>query len=208
MKRIIAPISVLLFVMLLISCSNNTADQVSTNSVETIAAIVNATLSAIPTITTALPTTTPTVELTPATEVIEETSSASIFTDTPIPSLVPLYWELTWENLGRSEQEVLVNPQTNERTTLSGYLYQAPLPSEKNDLTNNVNSYYSERNMANMDWLFVSGAGGVGSLLAEFYNESGYFLTVTTQYGASSLITVWISDQTVIVPVIPPTPSQ
>jgi hypothetical protein len=138
-------------------------------------------------------------------EIIGETPTLPIATNTPVKTLVPLYWEVTWENLGRLEQELLVNEQTNKRITLSGYAYQAPLPSEKNDLVVNVNTYYSIENLRNMGWMFISGWGGVTGMLTEFYNETGYFLTV--RYNASSSIVIWISNETTIVPVIP-TPYQ
>jgi hypothetical protein len=201
MKNTIALISVFVLIMLVAACSSNMENQSPDNSAETVAAIVNATPSSVPT-------TTPTLALTDTSELTEETPTDPIPTSTSTQTLVPLYWEVTWENLGRSEQEILVNQQTNERITLHGSTFQAPLPSEKNDLVNNVNLYYSNNNMANMGWTFVGGWGGVEGLLTEFYNESGYFLMVKTNRGQSSSITIWISDQTTIVPTIPPTPNQ
>jgi len=186
----------LLLVVFLVSCSNNTANQEPTISVETVAAIVNATFSAIP--TSVPPTFAPTLELTPTAKPTEETVTLPTPTNTPTPILVPLYWELTWENLGRSEQEISLNAQTNERVMLAGYIYDAPLQS-----TDNVYAYYSNENMANMGWMFVGGAGGTTyGIITEFYNETGYFLTVRITSGQSQSIIVWISDQTDIVPVI------
>lgn len=192
MKNTTALISLFMLFAFFTSCSNDMENQAPVNSAETVAAIVNATLSAMSTLAF---TDTPTP--------VEETPTALMQTSTPVQTLVPLYWEVIWESLGRSEQELLINQQTNERITLSGYTYQAPLPSEKNDLTNNINTYYSSENLLNMGWKFISGWGGVDGMLTEFYNETGYFLMVRTYRGQSSSITVWISDTTTIVPVIP-----
>ena len=192
----------LLLVMFLVSCSNNPANQAPTNSVETVAAIVNATLSAFP--TSAPPTFSPTIEFTPTAEPTEETVILPTPTNTPIPILAPLYWELTWENLGLSEQEVSLNSQTSERVTLAGYTYQAPFPMDNDTIANNVFTYYSNENMANMGWMFVGGWGGTEGILTEFYSETGYFLTIRHTSGQSQSMTVWISDETAVVPVIPP----
>jgi len=75
---------------------------------------------------------------------------------------------------------------------LAGYNYQASLPP--ND---NVYAYYSNENMKTMGWMFVGGWGET----AEFYNESGYFLTLSFSHRQGSII-IWISDQTAIVPVL------
>lgn len=124
-------------------------------------------------------------------------------TSTPVQTFAPLYSEITWENLGTSEQEVVVNQQTNEKITLSGYSFQASMPSEKNDLTNNVYHYYSNENMASMGWILMGGGGGATGILTEFYSETGYFLTIRFTYGQSQSIILWISDETTIIPVLP-----
>jgi hypothetical protein len=191
MKKFSLLISIFVLFSLLAGCAGNEPlSNVATdaNKIET---IVAGTLAAIPTLTPApLPSATHTpIPLTP--------------TGIPVQTLAPLYSEVTWENLGPSEQEILLNQQTNEKITLSGNSFQAALPSEKNDLVNNVNLYYYEENMANMGWILVSGWGGATGLLTEFYNETGYFLTVRFNYGESPSIIVWISDETTVVPVLP-----
>jgi hypothetical protein len=196
MKHGVALISLFILLTFSTSCASNIENQTPVISVETVAAIVNATLSAMPTAA-------PTLAFTDTPTPIEEAPTAPMSTSTSVQILVPLYWEVTWENLGRLEQELLINQQTNERIILSGYIYQAPLPSEKNDLTVNVNMYYSNENLLNMGWKFIMGGGGVDGMLTEFYNETGYFLMVRTSRGQSPSITVWISDATTVVPVIP-----
>lgn len=191
MKKFSLLISIFVLFSLLAGCASNVLLPNVATDADKIETIVAGTLSAIPTVTPApIPSATHTpFPLTP--------------TDIPVQILAPLYSEVNWENLGSSEQEIVLNPQTNERITLSGNSFQAPLPSEKNDLVNNVNRYYYEENMANMGWILVSGWGGVSGLLTEFYNEPGYFLTVRFNYEESPSIIVWISDETTIVPVLP-----
>src|SRR5688572_18230816 len=133
MKKFLSLISAVLLFSLFSACANNEPTQNTASDANMVGTIVAETLSA-----------TPTVTLTPV---------PSIPTSTPVQILAPLYSEVAWKNLGPSEQEILVNQQTNERITLSGYSFQAPMPSE-NDLANNVYMYYSNENMASMGWIF------------------------------------------------------
>ena len=197
MKRTIVFVSLLVLVAFFTSCSNQPETQIpDIVSAETVVAMFNATVAAVPTATaTVLPAITVT-----NTAQIEAAPTVPAVTDTSVKVLVPLYWEATWENLGRSEIEVTVNEKTYERITLSGYSYQTSLSSES--LINNARAYYSMENMKNLGWKFIMGAGGVG-ILNEYYNENGYFLMVWTKGGESPSITVWISDETTVVPIIP-----
>ena len=193
MKKYLFLISTVLLFSLLSACANNKPAPNAISDANMVETIVAGTLSAIPSAT-----------LTPVPSVPSETliPVQSPFTGTPAQTLAPLYSELTWENLGSSEQEVWVNQQTNERITLSGYAFQALFPSESNDLENIFN-FYSTENMANMEWVTVGGAGGTEGILTEYYNKTGYFLTIWTHNNQPRLITVWISDETTIVPVVP-----
>lgn len=182
--------------VLLSACSTMevSATPVDVSALQT-AAIQTVFAGATQTAAAIVPTDTPLSTVTP--ETIEATATLSIPSSTAVKTFVPLYWELTWENLGQSEQEISLNWQTNERITLAGYTHQAPLPS--ND---NAYAYYSNENMANMGWMFVGGWGGTIGTITEFYNETGYFLTIKITSGQSQSIIVWISDETNVVPVL------
>lgn len=185
MKRSTFILYAIILLSLLAACVSNNATQDTSTDEDKVATIVAGTLSSIPS----------------PSPILTETL-VPMPTNTPVQTLAPLYSEITWENLGRSEQEISVNWLTNERITLAGYTYQAPFPAEKNDLANNVYMYYSNENMANMGWMFVGGWGGTTGILTEFYNETGYFLTIRHTSGQSQSVIIWISDQTDVVPVI------
>jgi hypothetical protein len=198
MKSTMVFISLIVLIVSFTSCSNEQETQTpDIVSAETVVAMFNATVAAAPTIT---PTVIPTITATNTAQ-IEATPTVPATTNTSVKVLVPLYWEATWESLGRSEQEALLNMDGNERVTLSGYSYQASLPSK--DLQDNANAYYYMESMKNLGWLFIYGGGGAGGISMEYYNENGYFLMVWTKGGESPSITVWISDETAVVPVIP-----
>ncbi|MFT3891291.1 MAG: hypothetical protein QM730_06625 [Anaerolineales bacterium] len=197
MKNKIAFISLIVLITFFTSCSNQpetqTADIVSA---ETVVAMFNATVAAAPTATA---TVIPTITVTNTAQ-IEATATVPTATNAPVKVLVPLYWEATWENLGRKDMEVTVNEATYERVTLSGYSYRASIPSES--MKKRADEYYFMDNMKNLGWQFILGAGGKG-ILIEYYNENGYFLMMWSEGGDSPSITVWISDETTVVPVIP-----
>ncbi len=117
------------FFVLLSACvpRESTSAPVDVSAVQT-TVVQTVFAGATQTVVANVPTDTPTLAFTDTPEV---TATSPIPTNTSIKTFVPLYWEVAWENLGLSERELVVNEQTNERVTLSGYAYQAPLPSEK-----------------------------------------------------------------------------
>ena len=195
MKRELGRIIAAGIIIFMVACKSNENNQDSSISVQTIGAAVNATLSAMPSQTQSVP---PSA----TSERLNETKTESTKTNTQFAYTAPLYYELDWDILGSNDQEIVVDGSTNKKIVLSGTAYQAQMPPGKNDFVNRIRNYYSQNNLSTMGWIMVNGWGGVDGILTEYFNYSGYFLTVRFNNKQPSII-VWISEYTTVIPTIP-----
>jgi len=198
MKRYVSTILVVIIFIFMGACGSNVENQLLPISAKTIGVAVNETLSAIPYIT-------PTSISTETSEKIEDTPLIPTETTTQLSQLAPLYYELEWVTLGPMDQEMVIDidGKTNEKVLLSGIAYKAAMPPGKDDFVNRIHNYYYKENMLAEGWIMINGWGGVDGTIIEYFNNSGYFLTVRINNKQPSSIIVWISNWTSIIPIIP-----
>jgi hypothetical protein len=117
---------------------------------------------------------------------------------------VPLYGQLTWENLGAAERAFVLN---GEAVTLPGILHQAVEQVNLED-SEDLQAYYSSKSLAGLGWQEVNTTSYPNGVTSVYFHAAGVFSVVEfTGCGDESALTcvsIWQSDPTRLAPVHEP----
>lgn len=115
----------------------------------------------------------------------------------------PLFSGLSWQAAAPLAQDLGLQGQS---APLAGQIFIAQEPFNIDDESNGVAAYYADSNLKKMGWTPNGISRAEDGLALMYFNEAGYFLTVTFKVcgGTSSVVclSVWQSEQSSLQPTI------